>query len=690
MKKLTVAFAGGEIAPEHYARIDDPAHQAGLALTQNFVVRPGGALWFLPGSRLVREVKDSSRKVRLIDYYVAADESIVVLEFGHQYIRFHTAGGTILSGGSPYEISSPYNEADLFALRYAQDEATLTITHPSYEPRQLVRSSATSWTLSVLPFGSTLAPPTGLAATLFSVTAPTYPHNQDYTVTAVTADGTDESAPSSMITPTANNLDEDPFNYNDLSWTGSAGASYYNIYSSKYGGSSYGLIGYSTTTSFRDDNIAPDVAKAPPSGASSFSGAGNYPAACGYFEQRRWLAGGTNRPQYFWASQTGTSSNFQYSVPVRSDQRIEARIRDRDAGKVQHIVAVEDLFILTTKGEFRIAAADGNGLSPSNLRVRPRSRIGSSETTPAALDTRIIFEANRGGHLYDFGYTVDANGNAISQSKDLCLRAPHLFDGLRVRQLAAIKSPFPIVLAVSDSGTLLHLSYLPDQRLEAWTRRVTDGEIESVAVAQEGSYDSVYIAVKRTIGGATKRFVEYIQMQRAETIADAFHVDCGQTYSGSPATTITGLSHLEGREVVALADGGVVSGLTVSGGQVTLPAAASKVHVGLPMTGQLDTLPFAAQIDGAYGTARNKKLQKVWLRIHGASGVFAGSDASNLFTFRRRSTEPYGSPPALRNENVEIPVSGRYGEDGGTAVIRHNEPLPLEILSMTLEVDIGG
>ena len=58
---------------------------------------------------------------------------------------------------------------------------------------------------------------------------------------------------------------------------------------------------------------------------------------------------------------------------------------------------------------------------------------------------------------------------------------------------------------------------------------------------------------------------------------DAYFVDCGIDYDGVATTSITGLSHLIGEEVVILADGVVVEGKVVSDtGTITLTTAASK------------------------------------------------------------------------------------------------------------------
>lgn len=53
---------------------------------------------------------------------------------------------------APVEITSPYLEADLPLLKWAQDANNLYIVHPSYAPRVLTRSSNVSWTLETMQF----------------------------------------------------------------------------------------------------------------------------------------------------------------------------------------------------------------------------------------------------------------------------------------------------------------------------------------------------------------------------------------------------------------------------------------------------------------------------------------------------------------------------------------------------------
>jgi hypothetical protein len=114
------AFAGGEITPEMWGRIDDAKFQTGLATCRNFEVLPHGPVRNRAGFAFVRATKHSgSKKARLIPFTFSTTQTMV-LEFGDQYIRFHTAGATLLSAGVPYEVATPYLEADLFALNYVQ------------------------------------------------------------------------------------------------------------------------------------------------------------------------------------------------------------------------------------------------------------------------------------------------------------------------------------------------------------------------------------------------------------------------------------------------------------------------------------------------------------------------------------------------------------------------------------------
>ncbi len=477
--------------------------------------------------------------------------------------------------------------------------------------------------------------------------------------------------------------------YNTISWTAPATGTVirYNVYKNDNG--LFGFIGQTTDTTFKDNNIVADVSMTPPVNGTGFNdAAGNYPSAVTYYEQRRVFGGTTNKPQNIWMTRSSTETNMSYSIPTTADNRLAFRIASREASKVQHLVPVANLIALTPSCEWKATSGDGNALAPSNITVKPQSYVGANNVTPVVTGNSVLFAASRGGHMREMSYSWQANGYMTG---DVSLLAPHLFDYYTITDLAYQKSPYPIMWAVSSSGQLLGMTYVPEQQVAGWHKHdTTNGIFEAICCIAESNQDYLYAIVKRTFGGVTKRFVERMASRYFPTVADTFFVDCGATYSGAPTTTIGGLTWLEGQTVNILADGAALPQQVVSNtGTITLPVAASKVAVGLPITADIQTLPLSLQIDGAFGQGRLMNVNAVFLRLFRSSGVWAGPSFDKLVQYKQRTTEPYGTPPNPVSTQIKIPVSPSW-ENDGQVCIRQSDPLPVTISSMTIEVAAGG
>ena len=680
IRTLQRSFSGGEISPEMFGRFDDAKYQSGLARCRNFITKAQGPAENRPGFAFVRAVKDSTKKVRLIPFTYSTTQTMVI-EMGAGYFRFHTQGATLMSGGVPYEIANPYAEADLFDVHYVQSADVLTLVHPNYAPRELRRLGATNWQLTTLSFAAPIAAPgapTLVASNLFDVK-----YTYHYVVTAVDSEGVSESA-ASAASSAGGNLFETGATVT-ISWAAVTGASRYNVY--KMQGGLYGYIGQTAGLSIVDDNISPDLGKTPPIYDSVFGGAGDYPGAVSYFEQRRCFAGTTNKPQNIWMTKSGTETNMSYSLPIRDDDRIAFRVAAREANTIRHIVPLTQLLLLTSSAEWRVTSVNSDAITPSTISVRPQSYVGSSNVQPVIINNTLIYGAARGGHVRELAYNWQANGFITG---DLSLRAPHLFDTFDIVDMAYAKAPQPMVWFVSTSGRLLGLTYVPEQQVGAWHWHDTDGVFESCTVVAEGGEDALYCVIRRTINGASVRYVERMASRQFTDQADAFFVDAGATYSGVPADVISGLSHLEGKTVSILADGAVHPQRVVTGGSITLDIEASTVQIGLPIEADLQTLPLAVQLqDGSFGQGRFKNVNKVWLRVYRSSGIFVGPSASELTEAKQRTTENYGAPPALKSEEIPIVLTPSWA-DSGQIFVRQSDPLPLTVVSMTAEVALGG
>ena len=674
------SFAGGEVTPEFYGRIDDAKFQTGLAKCLNFICLPHGPVANRPGFSFVREVKTSSRKTRLIPFSYSITQTMV-LEFGHEYVRFHTQGGTLMNGAVPYEVATPYVEADLFDLHFVQSADVLTLTHPNYQVRELRRLGALNWTLDTVTFGSKLSPPTGVSASATPGTTPGTPTTQTYVVSSVGPNGLDESTYSAVATCSNNLFDDGAFN--TITWSAATGATRYYVY--KLTNGLYGYIGQTQATTFKDENIGADMSVTPPEINNPFLGAGNYPAAVSYFEQRRCFGGTINAQQTLWMTKSGTESNLNYSIPTRDDDSITFRVAAREANTIRHIVPLQTLILLTSSAEWRVTSINTDAITPNSLSVKPQSYVGANNVQPVIVNNNMIFAAARGGHVRELAYSMQVGGYLTG---DLSLRAPHLFDNLEIKDMAFAKAPQQIIWFVSSSGKLLGLTYVPEHMIGSWHQHDTDGLFESCAVVAEGNEDVLYVVVKRTIGGQVKRYVERMASRQFANQADAFFVDSGLSYSGTPVTTVSGLGHLEGKTVNILADGAVHPQRVVTGGSITLDNAASTIHVGLPITADVQTLPMS--FDGeAYGQGRVKNVNKVWLRVFRSSGIFVGPSPSELVEAKQRTIEPYGAPPELKSEEIEVVVTPTWS-DGGQVYVRQSDPIPLTLVSMTVQATIGA
>ena len=250
--------------------------------------------------------------------------------------------------------------------------------------------------------------------------------------------------------------------------------------------------------------------------------------------------------------------------------------------------------------------------------------------------------------------------------------------------MALSKSPYQIVWCVSSDGSLLGCTYIPEQNVDAWHQHTTQGEFESVAAVAEGTEDHLYVVVKRTLNGVTKRFVERMETFNFETHDDCFFVDCGGTYDGEDTTTVS-IPWLDGELVSILADGSVRPQQVVKNGKVTLDFPAKKVTVGLPYTSDVQTLPVILDQYPGGGNGIKKNVTQAVLKVHRSSGVFVGPSFDELVEHKQRTIEPAGSPPALITGDIKLQLFPAWSMTGEFC-IRQSDPLPRHLLSITATV----
>ena len=527
------SFSGGELAPSLHARVDLAKYATGLKTCRNFFVQAHGGVANRSGTKYVCETANSAKTTRLIPFEFNTEQTYV-LEFGHQTMRVIKDGGQVLSSGSPVSITTPYSDTELADLQFTQSADVMTICHASYPVKEVKRTSHTAWSITSVSFGTSMSAPGSVSSTAQNYDGSNPGTSYSYVVTAVKTTTSDESVASSATSVTNNNLSSTITN--TISWGAVSGANSYNVFKS-FGGI-YGFIGRSTGTTFKDDNIEPDPNDTPATARTIFNTTDEYPATVAYYQQRLVFGQTNNDPQKIFMSQTGNYHNFNISEPLRDDDAVTFTIAASQVNEVRHLVPLSDMIILTSGGEWLLTANDGV-ITPSAIQVKPQGYRGSADAPPIVIGNTIIHLQSKGAIIRDLAFALESDSYT---GNDLTVLASHLFAGKTVREWAYAQAPHSIVWTVLSDGTLAALTYMREHEVWGWSRHDTDGTFESVCTIAEGDEDATYFVVKRTINGATKRYIERLNTRVFTEVADAFFVDSGLSYDGTHTAATTSMT----------------------------------------------------------------------------------------------------------------------------------------------------
>ncbi|MET0657601.1 MAG: hypothetical protein ABW110_05520 [Steroidobacteraceae bacterium] len=669
------SFAGGELCEELYGRLDLPKNQTGLKRCSNFAITPQGALEKRSGTKYMRAAKNATA---YLDVFIRSDGQGFLLEFGHQYVRIHNAVTLV------QELVTPYASQHVIELSTAQFVDDMTLCHKTYAPRVLHRNSDVSWSLNTITFNATLAPPTGITASAFEAAGldPSDPRIL-YTYAVTT---TDENGAESAIggIDDALNILRVAGSNNTIDWLAVTGAFRYNVYCARGTGGTFGFIGAANGLQFIDDNINPDVTTRPPDPIVQFNSVSNYPGVCTFHDQRALFANTETDPQSFWASGLSSFSYFKAAIPPQQDQAFTYEISSKRASPILHMLALRDVLFFTDGGVHRVFTATGEPFAPDTVSAIQVCATGSAAgARPQEAGNSVLYPAARGGHLTALKY--DSVGEGYT-GDDISLLAPHLIDGYTFTQTAFQRAPYPVWYGRRSDGKVMALTYVAEQEVYAWWQLDFDGAyVTSIAVVPEGSNDSLYIVARRVIDGDTVHYIERVQPRFLATDAQqaAYFVDCGVTYVGDPTLFVNGLDHLEGEEVVALAEGRPMGPYTVTNGEITIEELSSVIQIGKRVTSELELLPLAYAAE-AYGVGDEKNPSAVHLRLKRSDGIQAGPSFDELTEMPPQLTELIGNIQPLRDGIHTIDVQATWSLDGSVC-IRQDQPLPAAITGIAVE-----
>ena len=656
-------FTAGELSPRLDGRNDLSKYPSGCKTLENFIVYPHGSAARRSGTQFISEVKTSANKTRLVPFEFSTTQTYI-LEFGNQYIRIYKDKGQVQNGGSAVEIATPYLTAELFDIKFAQSADVMYIVHPNHAARKLSRTSHINWTLTQIDFTKgPMQDPNTTTTTLNP---------------GQTAVGTGVSLVASATTGI----------------NGGAGFA-----STDVGRFVFLHGGYAKITAFTDTtNVTIEILTTLSASTATenwrlgaFSNTTGHPSTVTFFEQRLVFAGTTEQPQTVFFSKSGDYENMDANIggTIADSDAIIYTIASNQVNAIRFMTATRTLIIGTAGGEFSVSGGGSDvAITPTNILIKKQSNHGAANLDALAVGNVTLFMQRARRKMRELAYNFDVDGYI---APDMTILAEHITEG-GITQMAYQQEPNQIIWLVRGDGELVGFTYQREQQVTAWHRHIFGGAFgsgkavcESVAVipTDDTEYE-VYVIIKRTINGATKRYIEVLNtFDFTNTDNTTFNfLDSQLDYNGSATTTISGLSHLEGQTVSILADGATHADKVVSSGSITLDRSATKVKVGLSYTSLLQTMRIDAGARDGTSQSKTKRIYEITIRLFESVGVEVGPDLNNLERIPFRSSANamnQGITPFTGDKEVEF--RGNYETDG-FVFVRQTQPLPLTILSL--------
>ena len=464
-------------------------------------------------------------------------------------------------------------------------------------------------------------------------------------------------------------------------------------YSGGGGGDGYVLItGINSTTSadyevmsrIHADEVANDWSE------GQFSTLRGWPSAVALFEGRLWWGGADK----LFGSVSDGFESFDLEEAGDSGPVIRS-VATGAVNAVNWILGLARLCIGTSGAEpvGRSSSFD-EPMTPSNFSIKDASTQGSADVQAIKIDRSAVFVQRSGKRAYDLSYTIDAQDYSSSEIS----RFHPTVLGAGVKLLAVQRQPDTRIWFVLKDGTCAMLTYERSEDVLSWFTFETDGLIEDVAVLPNVEDDDVFMVVARSVNGATRRYVERLAYDtQAQGGIHNYMADSYVTRTLAASDTVTGLSHLEGAQVVvwaaghAVMDGDEPATFTVSAGQITLPEPVSgTVVAGLAYDWQWRSAKLAYGVRDGAPLSRRKTLRDVAPILYKTHirGIRAGQtfDAMDYLPLSVQG-ETLGANVMLETYDAQsYCIPGTWDTDTRLC-LAGQAPLPCTVLSLSLTME---
>lgn len=590
---IQTAFSSGELAPEFGARVDLEEYASGCRSLENMIPLIEGPAIRRGATRFVREVKDSTDRPGFLRFQFNVEQAYV-LEIGDQYMRFYTDHGIVMNGTNPLELATPWGAADLydaqgnFLLRSVQSGDILYITHTDgdYEPQKLTRAGALSWTIANYrpdggPFedidpDATITVYASASTGNISVTASSAIFSASHigalflieqrnvddtkaweaakTVTIGDVRRVENRNYQALTSGTTGTIT--PSHTRGAATDGNTGVQWQFLDAGFGWGRITAVNSAGTVATVTVLSRIPNEAVASGNATTrwafgKWSITEGFPTHVTFFRERIVFAKRSTREIEF--SVAGDFENFadrDEAGDTVADSAISIEITSDEVDPVQWLAPTDTVLMVgTAGGEFAIhEITNSEPFGPGNVKADHNSSYGSRLVRAVRVGDSLLFVQRSGRKLRDLAFTIEKEKFG---SANLNVLARHLLPkGKALTALAYQQEPYSVIWGLRSDGLLVGTTLNANLKRFGWHRHPIGGSfgtgdavVEAIEVIPNPSADAdeLWLIVKRTIDGATVRYVEYMEQEwdREQDIIEAFYVDSGLTYDGRENATLT-------------------------------------------------------------------------------------------------------------------------------------------------------
>ena len=407
-----------------------------------------------------------------------------------------------------------------------------------------------------------------------------------------------------------------------------------------------------------------------------------YPKLCTFYQDRFVVAATDSKPNYIWMSRTGDYPNFgveKVEGTITDDSAITLPVINRKMYEIRHLVPANDLIILTSGNEW-IVSGDKT-ITPTNCNLKTQTQRGALSCEPQFIGNRCVFVQERGGTVRDMGYSYESDNYT---GQDLTLFVKTRVRGYLTITSAYAQDPDSIIYYIRNDGEINCLTYIPEQKVYGWSHFVTNGKYLYCESVSEGEQDSLYTLVERTLQGKKVKCIERMVPLYSDDV-NVF-LDCYVEFKSSNAIDSINIPHLSGQTVQVVIDGKQQPDVVVpDDGLLQLNVSGSNIKIGLPFTSKIRIPSVEMQMQDGTLQGRVATVSRVVLRMYKSFGGKVGRTFDRMDDITLPPNELFtGDKPVI------LPKMGINYSTDTSICIKHSDPFPFNLLSITRIVEIGG